>query len=154
MVEAIEAFYSRHDISREAPGMKDTVIVRTADIKEIKRKLYLMYKLREVYAMFCEEHGTIVGFSTFCNLRPVNVLVSRSTPHDMCHETHENFISLANALFHHTISSGLMRMQCVSLMKGACSVIVQFAKMAKNLRKLFKESKSLTTKLKCFDGRR
>ena len=86
-VEAIEAFYSRHDISREATGMKDTVIVRTVGIKEIKRKRHLMYKLREVYAMICEGHGTIVGFSTFCNLRPVNVvvrvLVSHSTPHDM-----------------------------------------------------------------------
>ena len=41
-VEAIEAFYSRQDISREAPGMKDTVIVRTAGIKEIKRKRHLM----------------------------------------------------------------------------------------------------------------
>ena len=58
-----------------------------------------MYKLREVYTMFCEEHGTIVGFSTFCNLHPVNVFVSHSTPHDMCLcQTHENFISLANAL--------------------------------------------------------
>ena len=58
-----------------------------------------MYKLGEVYAMFCEEHGTIVGFSTFCNLRPVNVLLSRSTSHDMCLcQTHENFISLAKAL--------------------------------------------------------
>ena len=35
-VEAIEAFYRRHDIIREAPGMKDTVIIRTAGIKEIK----------------------------------------------------------------------------------------------------------------------
>ncbi len=49
---------------------------------------------------FCEEHGNNVGFSTFCNLRPVNVLLSRSTPHDdMCScQTHENFISLTNAL--------------------------------------------------------
>ena len=49
---------------------------------------------------FCEEHGNNVGFSTFCNLRPVNVLLSRSTPHDdmsSC-QTHENFISLTKAL--------------------------------------------------------
>ena len=45
---SIEAFYSRHDISREAPGMKDTVIVRTAGIKEIQQLRHLMYKLREV----------------------------------------------------------------------------------------------------------
>ena len=46
---------------------------------------------------FCEEHGNNVGF---CDLRPVNVLLSRSTPHDdMCScQTHEDFISLTNAL--------------------------------------------------------
>ena len=49
--------------------------------------------------MVCEGHGTIVGFSTFYNLHPGNVLVSHSTPHDMClSQTHENFIRLANAL--------------------------------------------------------
>ena len=48
----------------------------------------------------CEEHGNNVSFSTFCNLRPVNVLLSRSTPHDdMCScQTHENFISLTKPL--------------------------------------------------------
>ena len=64
--------------------MKDMVIVRTAGFKEMKQKRHLLYKLREVYAKFWEEHGNNVGFSTFCNLRPVNVLLSRSTAHDMC----------------------------------------------------------------------
>ena len=66
-VVAFKAFYSRHD-SREAPGMKDMVIIRTAGFKEMKQKWHLLYKLREVYAMFCEEHGNNVGFSTFCNV--------------------------------------------------------------------------------------
>ena len=86
-VVAIEALYSRHDISREAPGMKDMVIIRTAGFKEMKQKRHLLYKLREVYAvyaMFWEEHGNNVGFSTFCNLCLVNVLLSRSTARDMC----------------------------------------------------------------------
>ena len=79
--------------------MKDMVIIRTAGFKEMKRKRHLLYKLREVYAMFWEEHGNNVGFSTFCNLRPVNVLLSRSMAHDMCLcQTHANFISLTNAL--------------------------------------------------------
>ena len=97
-VVAIEAFYSRHD-SREAPGMKDMVIIRTAGFKEMKQKWHLLYKLREVYAMFWEEHGNNVGFSTFCNIRLVNVLLSRRTARDMCLcQTHANFISLTNAL--------------------------------------------------------
>ena len=91
-VEAIEAFYSRHDISRETPGMNDTVIIRTAGIKEIKRQAKAVFDV-QVERSICH------GFSTFCNLRPVNVLLSRSTPHDMCLcQTHENFIRLANAL--------------------------------------------------------
>ena len=49
--------------------MKDMVIIRTAGFKEMKQKWHLLYKLREVYAMFGEEHGNNVGFSTFCNMR-------------------------------------------------------------------------------------
>ena len=97
-VVAIEAFYSGHD-SREAPGMKDMVIIRTAGFKEMKQKWHLLYKLREVYAMFWEELGNNIGFSTFCNIRLVNALLSRSTARDMCLcQTHANFISLTNAL--------------------------------------------------------
>ena len=81
-VEAVVTFFNRH-ISRESPGMKDTIIVRSAGMKETRRKRHLLFKLREVYNLFCEENGADVGFSTFCNLRPVNVLLSRSTPHDM-----------------------------------------------------------------------
>ena len=79
--------------------MKDMVIIRTAGFKEMKQKWHLLYKLREVYAMFWEEHGNNVGFSTFCNIRLVNALLSRSTARDMCLcQTHANFISLTNAL--------------------------------------------------------
>ena len=76
--------------------MKDMVIIRTVGFKEMKQKRHLLYKLREVYAMFWED----VGFSTFCNLRPANVLLSRSTARDMCLcQTHyANFTSLTNAL--------------------------------------------------------
>ena len=79
--------------------MKDMVIIRTAGFKEMKQKWHLLYKLRDVYAMFWEEHGNNVGFSTFCNIRLVNALLSRSTARDMCLcQTHANFISLTNAL--------------------------------------------------------
>ena len=63
--------------------MKDMVIIRTAGFKEMTKKRHLLYKLREVNAMFWEEHGNNVGFSTFCNLRLFNVLLSHSTARDM-----------------------------------------------------------------------
>ena len=88
--------------------MKDMVIIRTAGFKEMKQKWHLLYKLREVYAMFWEEHGNNVGFSMFCNIRLVNALLSRSTARDMCLcQTHANFISLTNALSTANIQSAM-----------------------------------------------
>ena len=46
--------------------------------------------------MFWEEHGNNVGFSMFCNLRLVNLLLSRST--DMTCVCVRHIISLTNAL--------------------------------------------------------
>ena len=78
---------------------KDSVIVRNAGMKEIKQKRHLMFKLREVYVMSYEEYDTKIGFNTFCNLRTAAVHNSRSTPHyTYLRQTHENFISLVNAL--------------------------------------------------------
>ena len=152
-VVAIEAFYSRHD-SREAPSMKYMVIIRTAGFKEMKQKRHLLYKLREVYALFWEEHGNNVGFSTLCNLRLVNVLLSRSTAHDMCLcQTHANFISLTTALLlsynrQWSVENAVCRFEEGCML----SINVQLAKTAQSWRKLCKESKSLVTK--CLDGRK
>ena len=112
--------------------MKDMVIIRTSGFKEMKRKRHLLYKLREVYAMFWEEHGNNVGFSTFCNLRLVNALLSRTTPHDMC--LCEMRISLVwpTLYCHHTKGSGLVRMQFVDLRKEASSINVKLAKTAQS----------------------
>ena len=71
-------------ISAERHRAWKTVSIITAGIKETKRKRHLLYELREVYAMFWEEHGNNVSFRTLCNLRLVNLLLSRSTDHDMC----------------------------------------------------------------------
>ena len=62
----------------------------------MRQKVHLLYKLHDMYVV---EHGNEFGISTFCTLRPANVLLSRYTPHETCLcQTHENFISLANAL--------------------------------------------------------
>ena len=90
---------------------------------------------------FCEAHGNNVGFSTFCNLCPVNVL--------------ENFISLTKALLPQynrqwivenavcRFEEGCMLNQCASCKDGT-----------KLKEALCKESKTLVTKLKFLDGRK
>lgn len=78
---AVVNFYQRDDISRQAPGRKDTVITRV-DGKKIKlQKRHLYTVLTEVYELFKSENPTIqIGFSSFASLRPQHVLLSSDTP--------------------------------------------------------------------------
>ena len=44
--------------------------------KQKLRKMFLTHFLKEVFSLFQEEHSDIkIGFSKFCALRPVNVLL-------------------------------------------------------------------------------
>ena len=108
---------------------------------------------------FCEEHGNNVGFSTFCNLChcPVNVLLSRSMPHDdMCScQTHENFISLTKALLppynrQWIVENAVCRFEEGSML-NQCATCKDGTKLKEAL---CKESKTLVTKSKCLDGRK
>ena len=130
-VVAIEAFYSRHD-SREAPSMKDMVIIRTAGFKEMKQKWHLLYKLREVYAMFWEEHGNKVSAcsATYVQSMRFSAEVRRVTR--VC-VRHMRTSSVWPMLYcQHTIGNGVLRMQIVDLRKDACSINVQLAKTAQS----------------------
>ena len=106
---------------------------------------------------FCEEHGNNVGFSTFCNLSPVNVLLSRSTPHDdMCScQTHENFISLTKALLPPYNRQWIVENLVCRFEEGCMLNQCATCKDGTQLKEaLCKESKTLVTKLKCLDGRK
>ena len=83
---------------------------------------------------FCEEHGNNIGFSTFCNLHPVNVLLSRSTPHDdMCScQTHENFISLTKALLPPYNQQWIVENAVCQFEEGSMLNQWQLAKMAQS----------------------
>ena len=67
-VHLVKDFFQLDSISRQDQGRKD-----------------LLWSLRECYSIFTKENPTTeIGFSKFCSLRPVNVLLSADMPRDVC----------------------------------------------------------------------
>ena len=91
--DLVTSYYFRPDVSYTMPGLKDEMTVWKNGKKERLRKHYLTMFLREAFAVFKELHPTVsLGFSTFCRLRPANVLLLKNTPKDQCKcKIHENF---------------------------------------------------------------
>lgn len=58
LIEAIEGFYQRDDISRVSPNVKDCkrFVNNTTGEKEYRQVRHLMFKLSEVHALFVEEY--------------------------------------------------------------------------------------------------
>ncbi|XP_048583778.1 uncharacterized protein LOC125563079 [Nematostella vectensis] len=86
-------FFFRSDVSYTMPGLKDEMTIWKNGKKEHLRKHYLTMFLREAFAVFQATHPAVsIGFSTFCRLRPANVLLLKNTPKDQCKcKIHENF---------------------------------------------------------------
>lgn len=88
-------FYKLQDISRMAPGKRDSVIVKDSQgNKSHEQKQHMVCSIKETYKLFVEEVGKTMSFSTFADLRPDCVLVASKTPRNVCTcILHENFIS-------------------------------------------------------------
>ena len=89
MTDAVKAnvvdFYCSDIISVIIPSMKNKYIIREERGYKVRDKngnkvklqrCYLMYHLREVSKMFCEQHPeTKISRSTFCNHMPDHVML-------------------------------------------------------------------------------
>lgn len=91
-VAKVTGFYFNDEISRASPNVKDYVMVKEGNKRKKVSVKHLMYPIKEVYAMFCEENPDLkVSVSKFFNLRPVNVLSFTKMPHNVCCcHIHEN----------------------------------------------------------------
>lgn len=99
-IESVQNFFRREDISRQAPGMKDAMVIRDESTgnKEKVQVRHLTASIKEVYALYCSENGKCVGKSKFADLRPKEVKLSNKLPHNCCLcKYHENFIQGVNA---------------------------------------------------------
>lgn len=99
-ISKVKAFYERDDVSRQAPGIKDVVTVRTADGSKKKMQIrHLSSSILETHQLFCSELGKLIGKSKFAELRPHHVLLSNKLPYNICLcKYHENYISAVNSL--------------------------------------------------------
>lgn len=97
ITDQVIQFYSRDDISRVAPGMKDC---KKVDGKLVQKR-HLYTNVGETYGLYMMEHGeqSPIGRSKFCQLRPANVLPLNDMPHNVCVcSVHENVLLCITAL--------------------------------------------------------
>ena len=100
-------FYNNSDISWQAPGRKDRVIIRETvereKMKTTEQVRYMLMSLREAYK-FKEEYPSLkVGLTKFCEWRPAHVKLFDQIPHQVCVcSYHENVRLLLVALKEHT----------------------------------------------------
>ena len=107
--ELVHSFYRTDDISWQAPGRKDCVIIHETTkegdrIKSTQQVRYMMMSLREAYNKFTEQQSTTkMSLTIFCELRPLNVKLFDHLPHQVCLcSYHENAQLLLVALREHT----------------------------------------------------
>ena len=94
-------FFSRDNISRQAPGKRDVVKIKLDDGSKIeKQKRHLVVSIMEAYNVWKSENPSQkIGKSTFSNLQPKYVLLTSQLPKNVCVCIyHENFINVVNAL--------------------------------------------------------
>ncbi|KAG4075427.1 hypothetical protein HA402_015080 [Bradysia odoriphaga] len=92
LVNSIERFYQRDDVSRISPNVKDAKYFRNAVTgeKELKQLRHLIFNLSDAYTKFVEEYhrehksDPPVKISKFCDLRPQHVLLMGETPRTSC----------------------------------------------------------------------
>ena len=91
-VSTVINFYKSMDIVYTSPGIK-TMTVWENGQKKTEPRLFLTVYLKEAYALFKKSNPDIdIGFSSFCKLRPKNVLTMKNFPSEQCKcRLHENF---------------------------------------------------------------
>jgi len=96
--DLVKDSFTSADIVWTSPLARDNV--RIPGTHERMSRCYLTCSLNEAYHVFQQKHPDIkLGFSTFCDLKPVNVKLSGQIPQMICLcKYHENFRSLVVVL--------------------------------------------------------
>ena len=110
--QIVLTFYNTNEVSWQAPGRKDRVIIRETQADGSKSKRteqvrYMLTSLKEAHQQFSSEHPEImIGLSKFCELRPTHVKLFDHIPHNVCVcSYHENVRLLLVALKPYTAFS-------------------------------------------------
>lgn len=102
IVQQVIDFYQRDDISRQAPGIKDTKSIKNLQTGKRKsiQKRHMVMTVKEALQIFCRENSeTKINCSKFMDLRPQHVLPCSEMPHNICVCTyHANITFLLEAV--------------------------------------------------------
>ena len=81
---AVTEFYVRDDISRQAPGKRDNIVLRENNVKKTMEIQQLSINISKVYQIFKQENpDKKIGKSKFASLRPGHVLLSSQMPRNV-----------------------------------------------------------------------
>ena len=96
----VKKLYQHDDISRQAPGKRDTIVVRSNKEKQTIQKRHLSMNVSEAYALFREERPKeSVGKSKFASLHSPHVLLSSLMPRNVCTcQQYQNLLLILVAL--------------------------------------------------------
>ena len=86
-MKQVAEFYHRDEISRTAPGVKDTKCIKDPKTEKVGRvpKQTMLYTLKEAYAILGQEFPNIqVGFTKFASLRPPDIELYSSRDQTSC----------------------------------------------------------------------
>ena len=105
-IDCVKQFYLRDDISHQAPGKQDVIVVRDNNGKQKLQKKHIGMSVNEAYGLFKNEYPNLkIGKSKFAEFRPKHVLLTRDLPRNVCMcEYHANMILKLESL-HHYIES-------------------------------------------------
>ena len=101
-VKKVKSFFERDDISRAAPGRKDTISIKDpiTGTRTHVAKRHMIMSVAETYCLFKEEYPTVkVGKSKFFQFRPPHIRPMNEMPHNVCVCVyHANFDYMVEAL--------------------------------------------------------
>ena len=83
--QEVRSFYETDDISSQAPGKNDYIIIRDGQQKTKVQKRYLLLTIGEAYQEFKLVHPHMkIGKSKFAEMRPSHVCLRADTPANIC----------------------------------------------------------------------
>ncbi|VEN35397.1 unnamed protein product [Callosobruchus maculatus] len=96
-VEVVRKFYELDEISRAAPGRKDTISIKdtVTGKRDHVAKRHMTMSVAEAYQLFKKDYPDIkVGKSKFFEFRPPHVRTMNDMPHNVCVcPQHANFLA-------------------------------------------------------------
>lgn len=81
--DRIADFFSRDNISRQAPGKRYTKTVKKRGQREVFQNIHLMMTMKRALSYKQEFPQSYVHISTFYNLLPEHILLSSNMPHNV-----------------------------------------------------------------------